>query len=453
VAAPAVQGLDGDWDGTLVVNGGMKLRLALHVKTTAEAGSHASLDSVDQGANGILVSAIRRQGQHVVLEVAAIRGGFEGDLSSDGSSLTGNWRQAGASLPLTLTRRPQGAAAPTLYRPQTPAEPFPYKSEEVAYDNAAAPSVRLAGTLTLPSGKGPFPAAILIAGSGPNRRDEDILGHKLFLVLADHLTRQGLAVLRYDKRGVGQSSGDYAHATSREFAADTEAGLAYLRTRKDIDPARIGLIGHSEGGLIAPIVAAVDPKVAFIVLMAAPGESGRKILLDQGRLIAIANGMDPRKAAETEAFSDKLYQMVLDEKDPARASAQAKQMLADYAKAHDLPAETLEAQVDMLNSAWMRAFMVYDPVPTLRQVRCPVLAIAGAKDLQVPPDDNLAAIKGALGADRDVTVQELAGLNHLFQPAHTGSPAEYGEIEQTMSPVALDTVSAWVLKRFGAPAV
>jgi len=450
-AAPVIAGLDGDWDGTLDVNGA-KLRLAVHIRTAEATGTTASIDSIDQNATGIAVSSIRRTGDQVELELKPMGVRFEGVLSADGQRIAGTWHQGPAALPLTIARRASGAAQAKLNRPQTPVGPFPYSSEDVAYPNSAASTpVRLAGTLTLPAGKGPFPAVVLIAGSGPNARDENILGHKIFAVLADHLTRNGVAVLRYDKRGVGQSTGDHAKATTRDFASDAEASVNYLRTRREIDPGRIGLIGHSEGGLIAPIVAASDRGVGFIVLMAGPGETGAKILEQQGHLISKASGMSDEAVAQGDALRLSVINILQDEKDPGVATAKAAKLLSDYGKAQGLPETVMAAQLQLFTSDWIRLFLSYDPVTTLREVRCPVLAIAGSKDLQVPPRENLAAIRAALSANPDATVTELPGLNHLFQPAVTGSPFEYGSIEVTLAPEALEVITHWVRQHTDRP--
>jgi hypothetical protein len=333
-----------------------------------------------------------------------------------------------------------------MKRPQTPVKPYPYREEDVAFDDGAA-RVKLAGTLTLPPGPGPFPAVVLIAGSGPNTRDEPILGHKPFLVLADWLTRHGIAVLRYDKRGVGASGGDYAKATTLDFAADAEAAAAYLRGRKEIDPRRVGLIGHSEGGLIAPIVAAKDPKIAFIVMMAGPGVDGLDILMEQGRLITKAMGLTDAQAEKGAALRKTMFDIVRSEKDPQVAAARLKAAADAWAKANDASPQAVELQANLVNTDWFRFFYDYDPAVTLRQLRCPVLALIGSKDLQVPADQNLPAIRAALAHDPGADVEELPNLNHLFQTARTGSPGEYAQIEETIAPLALDTITSWILKQ------
>jgi hypothetical protein len=445
-AAPVVTGLDGDWDGALKT-GVVSLRLALHVKTDPR-GTIAGLDSIDQGTNGIPVASIARDGQKISFKVNAVGGTFEGALSADGASIAGTWTQGGPSLPLTLNRRAPGVPQARLERPQTPKPPFPYRQELVKFDSPGA-GAQLAGTLTLPPGKGPFPAVVLISGSGPNGRNETVMGHQIFLVLADHLTRSGLAVLRYDKRGVGQSGGDYLHATTRDFALDAEAATAWLRARPEIDPLEVGLVGHSEGGLVAPLVAASDPRIAFMVLLAAPGLPGAKILDLQQALIARAMGASEAKIVATQAVNQRLYAAVEGAKDGADAKAKALAALGASAPA-GAPADAQAIEATQLASDWFRFFLTYDPVPALKQVKCPVLALWGSKDLQVPPAQDLPPVRAALAADPQVTVEVLPGLNHLFQTADTGSPTEYATIEETMSPAALDEISAWIEKRVAA---
>lgn len=439
-SVPVVSGLDGAWDGTLEA-GATRLRIVFHIRTT-DGGTTATMDSVDQAATGIPVSAVSREGDAVKLEVAAIGGRFEGALQADGRTLRGRWIEAALDLPFTLTRREAGDAAPAVRRPQMPARPFPYREEDVAYDNAAA-KARLAATLTLPSGAGPFLAVVLIAGSGPLDRDETLFAHKPFLVLADHLTRRGFAVLRADKRGVGKSTGDYASATTADFTTDVEAAIAYLRTRPEIDGGRIGLIGHSEGGLIAPRIAAATP-LAFIVLMAGPGRRGDQILLTQSRLLSEAAGMAEREIEQALAVNRALFAAVRDTADRSEAAARARAILVEMGKPLGMSDATIEEAVQKVTSAWFHYFLRYDPVPVLRQVKSPVLAINGSKDLQVAARENLAAIRAALAANGDVETVELPGLNHLFQTAKTGAASEYGEIEETIAPSVLELISRWV---------
>ncbi len=438
---PVVSGLDGAWDGVLGV-GAIPLHLTLHVRTGA-GGTAAWLDSPDQLVYGLAVNSIQRDNSSVHFALTAPPASFAGALSADQQSLAGQWTQGGHATPLTFTRRAPGARPAAALRPQTPVKPYPYREQAVAFDDAAS-HVRLAGTLTLPPGDGPFPAVVLVAGSGPNTRDEPIFGHQIFLVLADHLTRQGIAVLRYDKRGTGESTGDYAKATTLDFAADVEAGMAFLRSRKDIDPRHVGLIGHSEGGLIVPIVAARDPQTAFIIMMAGPGVDGADVWMEQLRLILKAAGVPDAQIALASAQRREQIAIIRAEKDPEKAAARLRALAPP-----ELPKAAVDAAIAQVNTDWFREFFDYDPAPTLRQVHCPVLALDGAKDLQVPAAQNLPAIRAALANNPDAEVEELPGLNHLFQTANTGGIAEYAQIEQTIAPLVMDTITDWILKHVG----
>jgi uncharacterized protein len=442
-ARPKIEGLDGAWQGTLATGAGVRLRLAMRIETGAY-GTTGRLDSLDQVTYGIPLADIARQGAQVSFAVPSVGGAFEGALGADGS-LTGTWTQGGAGLPLTFSRRPAGAPEARVGRPQTPRPPYPYQALEVAFDDVAG-HARLAGTLTLPPGKGPFPAVVLIAGSGAHDRDETLFGHKPFLVLADHLTRRGVAVLRYDKRGVAASTGDYAGATSADFANDADAAVQLLAARHDIDRRRIGLIGHSEGGLIAPMVAARDPKVAFIVLMAGPGVDGADLLEAQQRRINEVMGLGGDRLDQASAEEARMIGIVRDAGSPAEADARLRAEADATADRTGTPKSLAEARAAELGSPWFRSFLAYDPAPALQRLRIPVLALIGSVDVQVPPDQNLPALRAALADDRRATVEELPGLNHLFQPATTGAPGEYAQIETTLAPVALDTITDWVLQ-------
>jgi fermentation-respiration switch protein FrsA (DUF1100 family) len=329
-----------------------------------------------------------------------------------------------------------------IRRPQNPVEPYPYREEDVTYANKAVGNT-LAATLTIPPGKGPFPAVLLIVGSGPHDRDESLLGHKPFLVLSDYLTRKGIVVLRADKRGVGKSTGDYAKATTADFAADAEAGVAYLKTRPEVDAHRIGLIGHSEGAIIAPMAAVADHDVAFILMMAGSGVPGDQVIVEQGRLIAEAGGESKEKAAEDADKQRETLTLVETEKDPATLD----RLLTVKLAAEGAPDAQIAAQIKAVTSPWFRFFLTYDPATALRKLTIPVLDLNGSLDLQVPPAQNLPAIRKALAGNQRAEVDELPGLNHLFQTAKTGSPAEYGQIEETISPIALDKIASWILKQ------
>ncbi|HLJ91260.1 MAG TPA: alpha/beta fold hydrolase [Candidatus Angelobacter sp.] len=432
--------LVGDWMGTLNT-GPAKLKLVFHITSTA-SGLKATLDSPDQGAKDIPFSSAQLKDGRVKLDAASIKGAFEGALSTDLSTLTGTWSQGGGSLPLQLKRVKSAAELQHHPRPQEPKKPYPYREEDVAYDNQAGGD-RLAATLTVPNGKGPFPAVVLITGSGPQDRDESLLGHKPFLVLADYLTRKGIAVLRADDRGVAKSTGNFSAATTADFATDTEAGVAYLKTRPEINPRQIGLIGHSEGGIIAPMVAARNHDVAFIVMMAGSAVPGDEILVTQATLLAEAGGKSHEAALKVGAEE----RDVLNVLKQAQDDASLKNALHDKLAA-EMPEEKIKVAIAQLMSPWFRYFLAYDPAPALGKVACPVLALNGERDLQVPPKQNLPVIRKALeaGGNKSFEVDELPALNHLFQTATTGSPEEYSTIEETIAPVALEKISEWILK-------
>lgn len=345
----------------------------------------------------------------------------------------------------------------SINRPQEPSKPYPYYTEEVAFENMQA-QVTLAGTLTLPSEEGNYPAVILISGSGAQNRDEEISGHKPFLIIADHLTKQGIAVLRYDDRGVGKSTGDFDAATTADFALDVRAALEFLKTRKEINSNKIGLIGHSEGGLIAPMVASDSPDVSFIVLLAGPGIEISKVLLTQQELIPRANGVSDSEIQEyILPVHKKAYQMIAKATDVGQLKTDLAKLIAesyDSAPADLMPSdiskeELISTQSEKWSSEWFRNLLIYDPESVLESVTCPVLALNGEKDLQVTPKENLSGIKNALkkGGNSNVTVEELPNLNHLFQNCETGSPAEYGKIKETFSPVALKEITDWIWKQ------
>jgi pimeloyl-ACP methyl ester carboxylesterase len=329
-------------------------------------------------------------------------------------------------------------------RPQDPKPPFPYSQEEVAYESLEQ-GVKLAGTLTIPDSTGPFPAVLLITGSGSQNRNEEIMGHKPFLVLADYLTRRGIAVLRVDDRGVGGSSAGPPTATSLNLVQDVLGGVAYLKSRKEINPGKIGLIGHSEGGIIAPIAANQSPDVAFIVLMAGSGVKGEDLLLEQGRLLMHANGAGEELIQENAKVQKMLFNVIKSTSDKEAAEKQIREFLSTVNPAIR---DTALSQMNMALSPWMCFFVTYDPRTALLKVKCPVLAINGEKDLQVPPRQNLPAIENALraGGNKDFKVVELPGLNHLFQTCKTGTVSEYSQIEETISPTALELIGSWILQ-------
>ena len=424
--------IDGAWMGTLDL-GTAKLRVVFHIVNT-EDGLTATLDSPDQGAKGIPTTSVTREGASLKIEVKSLGGAYEGKIAADLSTIDGTFTQMGSTHPLLL-RRVKDQAELELKRPQNPVKPYPYHDEDVSYDNKAQ-NVTLAATLTIPQGKGPFPAVVLITGSGPQDRDESLMGHKPFLVLSDYLTRHGIAVLRADDRGTAKSTGTFTGATTADFATDTEAGIAYLKTRPEVDPHRIGLVGHSEGADIAPMIVARNQgarnnDVAFIVMMAGTGVPGDQVLVAQGEAIEVASGKSPELAAKDAAKERELLTLVETEKDDAALEKELREKLAG-----EVPEAQIGAQIKQITSPWFRFFLTYDPATALRKVTCPVLVLNGEKDKQVLPSQNLPPIRKALGeaGNKHFEIDELPGLNHLFQTAKTGAVSEYSEIEETMSP-------------------
>jgi len=443
------EAIEGIWQGTLKA-GAIELRIVFKISEQSDGVLTATMDSPDQGAKDIPVDEVIFENGNLRLEIKSAMVIFEGKLKDDDLSIEGELRQSGQSFPLVLKRVDEPAE---VRRPQEPKKPYPYQEEKVVYENKEA-AVKLAGTLTSPGQEGPFPAVLLISGSGPQDRNETILGHHPFLVLADYLTRLGIAVLRVDDREVGKSGGDFTQATSEDFASDVLAGLEYLKSRQEINPKQIGLIGHSEGGIIAPMVAVQSSDVAFIILMAGTGLMGEEILYLQGELILRAEGASDEAIAKNRSLQEQMFTIVKEEKDNSVAEKRLRAILQDamseVSEEERKGAEaTVEAQIQWVLSPWFRHFLAYDPKPTLMKVKCPVLAINGEKDVQVPPRENLAAIEEALklAGNNNYTIKELPRLNHLFQTAQTGSLSEYARIEETISPTALKIMSDWILEQ------
>jgi len=445
------QDITGQWNGLLKVQG-IQLRVVFNI-SKAGTGFSSTMDSPDQGAKGIPVTSTSFESSVLKLAVANLGVEYEGTLTKN-NTITGTFRQSGQSFPMDLSREKIEKAK--IVRTQEPTGPFPYYSEDVKFGNTVD-KISLAGTLTLPKKDGVFPVVILISGSGQQNRNEELMGHKPFLVLADHLTRKGIAVLRYDDRGTAESTGDFKTATSMDFARDVESAVKYLQTRKEVSKKQIGLIGHSEGGIIAPMVAAESKDINFIVLLAGTGIRGDQLLLLQQELIGKASGMSDADLQKAKAINKGVFDIILKSNNDQSLKSELTTYLGRSMK--DIPEslkpagmnenDYVKLQVNQLTNPWMNYFIKYDPAPMLEKVRCPVLAINGAKDLQVPAKVNLEAIGNALkkGGNNKVTTKILPGLNHLFQECTTGSPSEYATIEQTFSPIALDEITNWILNQ------
>ncbi len=454
------QAFVGTWQGSLNIGSGMTMPLVLHFAQAESAKLSGSLESPSQGEHTLTPFdevSVDAAGK-VIAKIAKIKGTYDGKISADHKQIVGTWTQNANIFPLTLNRtdkyRPPN-------RPQEPKEPYPYKVEDVSFVSDG--DIALSGTLTMPEGKAKYPAVILIHGSGPHDRDETIVAHKPFKVLADYLTRRGIAVLRYDKRGCGKSSGreKLLKSTSDDFADDVLSAIAFLKHHEGIDPNCIGLIGHSEGGIIAPIVASRGADVKFIVSLAGSALPGDQILLYQVAEITM-NGQskDSEKYAEDVERLKKTYQILKEEPDDNIAIAKIKELrknqtammaenkkrFGDDTKAQDAAEES---GLKILTSKWYRHFVSYDPRIAWAKVKCPVLALNGDKDSQVNADDNLKAIQETLkaGGNSNVKVEKLPKLNHLFQTCKSGLPEEYASIEETFSPEALNIIGDWIIQK------
>jgi uncharacterized protein len=428
--------LSGTWLGTLQVPP-IPLRFVLNVERAEDGSWTGTADSPDQSAFGLPITSIVVSGNDVVVRLDAAGLEFSGQLSADGQRLVGAVEQGGSSLPLTLERQ----AGPLDYRrPQDPVPPFPYDTMDVTFESEA-PGVTLAGTLSWPEGPGPFATVVLITGSGPQNRNEELQNHRPFLVLSDALARANVAVLRYDDRGVGESTGDFASATTLDFADDARGAIRYLRSQTTFPVASVGLVGHSEGGLIAPLVADGNAEVSFLVLLAGPSVDGATIILAQARALAAADGAS---AAELDAVEAQQRAILACLEDPEAALAGVDACLREALAGLTEP--ELSQVLAELESPWRRWFVAYDPGPVLRRTRVPVLALNGSLDLQVPASVNVPVMEAAFeeAGNEQASVFELMGLNHLFQHAVTGSPSEYGLITETMAPEVLTQIAGWI---------
>ena len=454
-AAGAQDAVAGRWEGALAIAG---MRLGIAVVFTAEgAGYQASIDIPQQGAMGLSLTAVRVDGPKVHFELPAGPGLAVFDGERLGDVIKGTFTQGGAAGTFELAR---AAAVPAA--PAAPPTPPPYKEEEVSIQT---PAVKLGGTLTLPQGAGPHPAVVLITGSGAENRDEEVFGFKIFRLVADHLTRNGIAVLRCDDRGVGASSGSTAQSTSLDFADDALAQVAYLRTRPEIDKAHIGLLGHSEGGLIAPIAASRSTDVAFIILMSGPGLTGAEIMLAQSETVGRAAGMTDDQIKKNQVLQRQLFETVRTGKGWDEATAAVKAAIRTAIDALPEPQRQAikdpeaiiqrqtDAQIAAVKSPWMKFFLDFDPATALAKVRCPVLATFGERDLQVPTAPNRAAMEKTFAASgfKNYRIEAFPRANHLYQDAPTGSVAEYATLKKEFVPGFLDLLVSWIQQQI-APA-
>lgn len=441
---PPVAGIDGRWEGVV-----MGIPIVLRVMTDA-AGTVAFLDSPAQGSGNIPVPTIARTEDAVTFAVPVIGASFSGTLAPEGDKIAGTFSQGGA-VPMELKFVSADVTpAVAMQRPQEPKKPYPYREEAVS---VVSGDITLPCTLTLPEGSGPHPAAFLISGSGPQDRDESLMGHRPFLIVSDHLTRKGIATLRCDDRDYVRPRKDGEMSSLiTEFVGDANAAVALLRARPDIDPKRVGLIGHSEGGVTGPRVAAADQNIAFVITLAGVGARGRDALLMQRELLIKGPGVPQETLDQTRAAFGTMFDAMLAAPDDATAKAAA---IAGIKALPSMPGaenieisnDDIEAMASQFASKYYRDLLAWDPTPVLAKVNAPFLALNGSKDVQVESKSNLGGYKAALAHNPDVTIIELEGLNHLFQTAPTGSFTEYAIIDETFAPAALEAMSDWLVKR------
>ena len=442
----SAQDISGTWHGKLSIPTG-SLTIVFHISQTAQGAYVTTLDSPDQGANGIKTQTTSFNDSTLIIQIPVIHASYKGKLNSD-NTINGTFTQG---MPLPLNLKKGEASRPK--RPQEPQPPFPYRSEEVTVRNERD-GINLAGTLTLPEKGTKFPAVVMVTGSGAQNRDEEIMGHKPFFVIADYLTRNGIAVLRCDDRGTAASQGTHATATNEDFATDTEAMVNYLRSRKEINAKKIGIIGHSAGGIIAFIVAKKDLSIAFVVSLAGAGVRGDSLMLKQVELISKSQGM-PDAVWQGMKPSIRNRYAILQQTDKTPEELQ-KELYADVTKTmspeqlKDLNTiQQISAQISSMTSPWYLHFMRYDPGQDLKKLKCPVLALNGEKDIQVDAAMNLAAIQERItgNGNKNVTVKAYPNLNHLFQTCEKGTLAEYGQLEETINPEVLKDIIEWIRKQ------
>lgn len=438
--------ITGYWVGVLKY-GSQEFHLTFNIQKDENDTLTAKLSVKEQGVVDLAMDKAWLHGDQLTIKSKMANLIYEGKFIPDSMKINGTWKQGKSEIPVNLTYTD---TIQVVKHPQEPAKPYPYMEEEVSFSSTGG--AVLAGTLTYPSTGSNFPAVVLVTGSGPQNRNEELMGHKPFLVIADYLTRNGIAVLRYDDRGTNSSTGNYATATTQDNADDALAAVNFLKTRKQINPLKIGICGHSEGGIVAPMCAAKSKDVAFIIMLAGPGVSGDKILLKQSELIARAENINEDSIKTDLVLAEKLYNIIKKVKDNKKAAKKLREaMMKDVPDSLKKDIQTsmqISQQIITLTSPWMRFFITYDPQKSLRGTKCPVLAFIGGKDLQVPAVQNIPMIESALkkAGNKDYTVKEMPGLNHLFQHCTTGSPTEYANIEETFSPEVLEIMAQWILK-------
>ncbi|RAJ02295.1 hypothetical protein LX64_03304 [Chitinophaga skermanii] len=451
-ASAQIKDISGDWFGTLDVGAG-KLRLQLHTEKEG-TGYKGKLISIDQGnatlqADTLTYNESTGELRFVLNKLQVV---YTGVWDSNKSAFSGDFYQ-GKNMKLVLKKENAASFTAKKIRPQTPQQPYPYDSEDVTFPNETD-HITLAGTLTKPKSGGPFPVVVLITGSGPQNRNEELMGHEPFLIWADYLTKQGIAVLRYDDRGVGKSTGNYAKSGIPDFFRDAQAAVNYLATRSDIDPKKIGLMGHSEGGVVAPMVAAEDKRVAFVVSLAGVGINGVELMAKQNYLVWKSNGKTEAEALEREKLMRELFIIANATPNKNELGKKAKTVLEQLYATSLSEEEKKKVTPEMFNlqtamsvsSPSIAAILNIQPEKYLPYIKCPVLAVNGEKDIQVQADENLQGFDTQIkkGGNKQITTKKFPGLNHLFQHCTTCTVAEYAEIDETVAPAVLQYVGAWM---------
>jgi len=444
--------IEGYWYGVLQFQGS-ELIITFDIKRDANDSLTGIMYSPLQSSEEIPITKFVIQGDSVHISIKSLGVKYSGKIYENDSVIKGVFNQAIFKIPLDMQKTAELFA---LKRPQEPKPPFDYIIEDVRFENKKE-GITLAGTITYPDTLAQYPAVILISGSGPQDRNEEIFGHKPFWVIADYLTKNGISVLRFDDRGIGKSGGDFSKATSMDFANDVEAAVAFLKLHPHIQSQHIGLIGHSEGGMIAPIVATKDKDIAFIVLMAGPGISGEGILLTQIQKMLEIDNNEKSFIDQVLTDSKKTYSILKKNPNPQKAATAlrkyyAKRMKKTPEEKHfdfGYSKQAVEMKIQALNGAWFRFFLTFEPEDYLKRVDCPVLALFGEKDVQVLALVNSKALEKIINKHnrKDWHIKVYPDKNHLFQNATKGTIMEYAIIEETIGEDVLGDIVGWIKKR------
>jgi hypothetical protein len=431
------QKFEGDWTGKILIQG-FPLTLDYHISKN-ENDFSATMDSPDQKSFGNRVKEVIVAGNEINLNFPDYK--IFTKLRYKNDSLIGVYSQYGKDYPLSMSRKTGDSKG--INRPQEPKAPFDYQIEEVKFKNTKD-QITLAGTFTYPNGDGPFPTVILISGSGGQNRDEEIFNHKSFWVIADYFAKNGIATLRYDDRGIAQSEGNFATSTSADFAEDAKAGIEFLKVHPKVNSSKLGIVGHSEGGMIAPMVAASDSSIGFIILLAGPGIPIDELMILQNNEVSKANGLSKSMIEQNSILNQKCYAIIKTEKDLSKAKTKLNKLFAKS----EMAEIDIQNTINLITSPWFRYFIQYDPSISLEKVKCPVLALNGDKDIQVTANENLAGIEASLkkAGNQNYEVKLVENKNHLFQTTQKLGIDEYMENEESFAPDVMKLMLDWIQK-------